>query len=223
MMSRIGKWLKKYRILLAERECDTARQTAEYWKAGYLAGNAEIERLNGVVFRLNGENAELYSRVRELLPCPFCGDVPELPSGDGTQYEIECGGCGQAIASVQICDLMTSEERATSSFTNCRYAEEFVERAKRQAVKNWNLRTLLAEQPQAGAGQHDAEIPAPYGWMTSGKNKQKPIAWLTTARKPGVTEQRSLWHGEDGADQWVSHFQKLGCETKKIPLYELEE
>lgn len=59
--------------------------------------------------------------------------------------------------------------------------------------------------------------------LKDSKNKQRPIAWVTIARKPGVTEQRSLWHGEDGADQWISHFQKLGCETKKIPLYELEE
>lgn len=81
----------------------------------------------------------------ELKPCPFCGDVPELPSGDGTQYEIECGGCGQAMASVQICDLMTYEERASASFTTYRYGEEFVERAKAEAIANWNLRTQPAE------------------------------------------------------------------------------
>jgi len=81
----------------------------------------------------------------ELKPCPFCGDVPELPSGDGTQYEIECGGCGQAMASVQICDLMTPEERTADSFTDYRYAEQFVERAKQQAITNWNRRAQPAE------------------------------------------------------------------------------
>lgn len=81
---------------------------------------------------------------RELLPCPFCGDRPELPSGEGTQYEIECSGCGQAMASVQICDLMSVEERAADSFTNYRYADEFVERAKKQAIESWNTRAAPA-------------------------------------------------------------------------------
>jgi len=79
----------------------------------------------------------------ELLPCPFCGDVPQLPSGDGTQYEIECGGCGQAMASVQICDLMTIEERAEESFSNYRYQEQYVERARIEATKRWNERASL--------------------------------------------------------------------------------
>jgi len=75
-----------------------------------------------------------------LKPCPFCGDTPELPDGAGTQYEIECGGCGQAMASVQICDLMTLEERVADAFTDYRYGEEFVERAKVQAIEHWNNR-----------------------------------------------------------------------------------
>lgn len=82
----------------------------------------------------------------KLEPCPFCGDVPELPSGDGTQYEIECGGCGQAMASVQICDLMTRAERATGSFTDHRYGEQFIERAKLEAIERWNTRAQLPSQ-----------------------------------------------------------------------------
>lgn len=76
---------------------------------------------------------------RELLPCPFCGETPELPSGDGTQYEIECG-CGQASAGVQICDLMTIEERVADELNDFRYGEEFVERAKVEAIARWNTR-----------------------------------------------------------------------------------
>lgn len=76
----------------------------------------------------------------ELLACPFCGEAPVLPSGDGSHYEIECGGCGQAMASVQIRDLMTYEERASSSFIGYRYSEEYVERAKAAAIDNWNRR-----------------------------------------------------------------------------------
>lgn len=93
---------------------------------------------------------------RELLPCPFCGDVPELPSGDGTQYEIECGGCGQAMASVQICDLMTYEERAADEFKNLRYSEEYVERAKVEAISSWNRRAALASEAE------------PVAWMVDG-------------------------------------------------------
>ena len=94
----------------------------------------------------------------ELKPCPFCGEKPELPSGDGTQYEIECGGCGQAMASVQICDLMTIEERAADEFTNYRYAEEFVERAKVEAIANWNLRAQPAEAEGVDFGFDDRSV-----------------------------------------------------------------
>lgn len=93
---------------------------------------------------------------RELLPCPFCGDKPELPSGEGTQYEIECSGCGQAMASVQICDLMSAEERTAGSFTNYRYTDEFVERAKKQAIENWNTRAA-PRQPEGDAHKHEAQ------------------------------------------------------------------
>lgn len=74
-----------------------------------------------------------------LKPCPFCGETPELPSGDGTQYEIQCE-CGQACSSVQICDLMTIDERMTDDFINHRYQEVHIERAKNEAIKLWNER-----------------------------------------------------------------------------------
>ncbi|WP_282372251.1 Lar family restriction alleviation protein [Pseudomonas sp. PS02290] len=85
----------------------------------------------------------------ELLPCPFCGTQPPLPDGDGTQYEISCEECGGAVASVQICDLMTLEERASDSFKDYRYGEEFVERAKLEAIDKWNTRAAPAEDVRA--------------------------------------------------------------------------
>jgi len=77
--------------------------------------------------------------VSELKPCPFCGDTPKLPSGDGTEYEIECN-CGMAMSSVQICDLMTINERQSDEFIDHRYQEVFVARARDQAIINWNKR-----------------------------------------------------------------------------------
>lgn len=78
-----------------------------------------------------------------LKPCPFCGSIPDLPSGHGTQYEAECN-CGMAVSSVQISDLMTIDERMSERmsehFMNFCYGKEYVERAKREAIKNWNLR-----------------------------------------------------------------------------------
>jgi hypothetical protein len=66
------------------------------------------------------------NRNNDMLSCPFCGEIPSLPDGDGTQYEIVCE-CGMAQSCVQISDLMTHEERAADQFTNYRYAEEYIE------------------------------------------------------------------------------------------------
>lgn len=85
----------------------------------------------------------------ELKPCPFCGGKPTLPDGDGTQYQIECDDCGQAMASVQICDLMTPDERHADSFTGYRYAEKFIDRAKHAAIRNWNTRAELSDLKMA--------------------------------------------------------------------------
>jgi len=75
----------------------------------------------------------------KLMPCPFCGQIPKFPSGDGTQYEIECE-CGMSNSSVQISDLMTIEERINDGFANFRYGEEYILRAKNVAAICWNTR-----------------------------------------------------------------------------------
>lgn len=77
--------------------------------------------------------------MEKLKPCPFCGEIPRLPSGLGTQYEIECD-CGKAMSSVQISDLMTVEERQSDEFVDHRYQEIFVDRAQDKAINNWNDR-----------------------------------------------------------------------------------
>ena len=83
-------------------------------------------------------------KCRALKPCPFCGEVPDFPSGDGTQYEIECE-CGMARSSIQISDLMTHDERMRDKFIDYRYDEEFVERAKNEAAKDWNSRAPISQ------------------------------------------------------------------------------
>lgn len=78
-----------------------------------------------------------------LISCPFCGEVPQLPDGVGTQYEIECD-CGMARSSVQIGYFMTIEERKTGwNSDTYSYDTVYVERAKVQAIKNWNSRVEL--------------------------------------------------------------------------------
>lgn len=77
--------------------------------------------------------------AEKLKPCPFCGEIPELPDGRGAQYEIYCN-CGQAMASVQICDLMTIEERKADQFVNYRYQQVYIDRARDHAISMWNTR-----------------------------------------------------------------------------------
>lgn len=77
--------------------------------------------------------------MEELKSCPFCGEIPELPNGDGTMYEIECE-CGRASSGVQICDLMTIEERMDDDFIDYRYEQKYIDRAMAEAIKLWNER-----------------------------------------------------------------------------------
>jgi len=76
-----------------------------------------------------------------ILACPFCGDTPELPSGDGTLYAIGCD-CDMASSRVQICDTMTIEERESAAFVNYRYPEKYIERARDHCIKKWNTRAI---------------------------------------------------------------------------------
>jgi len=82
--------------------------------------------------------------MKDLLSCPFCGETPELPDGDGTQYDIECD-CAMASSCVQICDLLTREEHAESTFVNYRYEQKYIDRARDYAIDRWNSRNINSE------------------------------------------------------------------------------
>jgi hypothetical protein len=130
--------------LLAELEAENARLREE---------NAQLLGFDDAEDQARYEKKMSGGGVSELKPCPFCGEVPDFPHGFGTQYEIECE-CGMAMSSVQICDLMTMDERNRPdawSGENICYAPGFVERAKREAVARWNERAMLAVAREAAA------------------------------------------------------------------------
>ena len=102
-------------------------------------GNDEFYEVKGKKLEKYIKNKEKLGERFVLKPCPFCGEIPNFPHGDGTQYEIECD-CGMSRSCIQIPDLMETNEKAADEFTDYRYDEIYVERAKKEAIKNWNKR-----------------------------------------------------------------------------------
>lgn len=81
------------------------------------------------------------------------------------------------------------------------------------------LQFARIETPTAGDAEQAEKAVNDLERMLAAPVAQEPVAWVCTARKPGITEQRSLWHGEQGADTWLAHFAGRGCEVTKTPLY----
>ncbi len=110
-----------------------------------------VERYTGLTcigYKCHGCSYEWYEKrstpkMVTLKHCPFCGAIPKLPDGDGTQYDIECD-CGHASSGVQISDLMTIEERQADDFENYRYQQVYIDRARQEAIKNWNNRSNIS-------------------------------------------------------------------------------
>lgn len=145
------KWYEEYKFVFGDKkeaitellnEFNSAKEFTDHLASefgeGYLLNTHKLTIYDCAVKILESRNGS------ELLPCPFCGNIPELPSGDGTQYEIECD-CGQASSSVQINDLMSMDERMSDDFINHRYSEKYIERAKSEAVSQWNKRHAFEE------------------------------------------------------------------------------
>lgn len=81
-----------------------------------------------------------------MLACPFCGEVPQPNDQDvdaviGTCCEFDCS-CGMAGFSVQICDLMTRDERASADFIDYMYPLKYRQRALEHCIKQWNTRAI---------------------------------------------------------------------------------
>lgn len=176
----------------------------------------------------------------ELMPCPFCG------KNDAFVEQLD------SDASVVICQGRIDEYSACLARGPVGVQESDFEDqpGKDAAIREWNHRAALAQQPAAAVpeGWKLAPVDATLEMVEAFKARatatsrgtilnvsnalndaiaaapaapvaQEPAAWVCTARKPGITEQRSLWHGEQGADTWLAHFAGRGCEVTKTPLY----
>ena len=88
----------------------------------------------------------------ELKSCPFCGEKPVFPTPDqviGTFYEAGCEGCGIPTISIQVIDCFDYENPPTRAVVheawdqeNKSYAEEYINLARREAIKMWNKRIV---------------------------------------------------------------------------------
>lgn len=77
-----------------------------------------------------------------MLACPFCGEVPEADLAEdtyGTWYEFSCS-CGLSRSGVQICDLMSTDERINHEFIHGEYDLKYRERARKYCIERWNTR-----------------------------------------------------------------------------------
>ena len=90
----------------------------------------------------SAESAKLERLV--MLPCPFCGEMPEVEPPEenyGTWYEIECV-CGMAKSGIQISDLLSRDENAEDEFIGSQFELRYRERARDYCIMQWNTRAI---------------------------------------------------------------------------------
>lgn len=108
-----------------------------------MCDKTELQGEASATHGLSSAESAVHERL-VMLPCPFCGAVPYHQTAEdviGTCCEIECD-CGMARASVQICDLMTREERSGADFVDYMYPLKYRERALEHCIKQWNTRAI---------------------------------------------------------------------------------
>lgn len=90
----------------------------------------------------------------ELLPCPFCGEQPVIEYLNGSCLDYGCHDCCMSTDSIQICDLMTIDERLAerelSQKNAYRHEQKFVDRAIAEAKKKWNNRAPAESTAEHG-------------------------------------------------------------------------
>ncbi len=85
---------------------------------------------------------------RVIKPCPFCGSIPVFPEAKdvyGICYDAGCEDCGVATISLQIIDCFDRpRDHVHDSWDEkeVKYADEYIEVAKREAESLWNRRAI---------------------------------------------------------------------------------
>lgn len=103
------------------------------------------------------QKCALHSKSNVLMPCPFCGDTPEIESRRGNEHTAYA-----EVVTVNCCVSMTF-----SDDQNPMGGYAIPGTAIKKAIKAWNTRTL---QPITSAGRGENESVNP-GAMT-------PLMWI---------------------------------------------
>ena len=80
----------------------------------------------------------------KLLPCPFCGDEPDIET-IGSYIDITC--C--VSMALQKSDILTISERETWNNESCTFSEEAEQKALTEITNRWNSRTTDNRVPVA--------------------------------------------------------------------------